>query len=182
MCHCVRTGPTRRIGSRHRRPAAGNGRDASVGGHARAVHGSQGSKRAVSRSAVRSLELYDEFVARAAGDAGAAIGYNRTGTIEIADTAERMTDLRDIARRLAGRGVALEVLDAPAARAQEPGWAPMSPARYSSAPTVTSTRSRWRARSSRQRAAWVRRSWRAAASGGSLGTAAIFRSKRTTAR
>jgi glycine oxidase len=70
--------------------------------------------------AVRSLELYDEFVARAAGDAGAAIGYNRTGTIEIADTAERMTDLRDIARRLAGRGVALEVLDAPAARAQEP--------------------------------------------------------------
>jgi glycine oxidase len=70
--------------------------------------------------AVRSLELYDEFVARVAGDAGVAIGYSRTGTIEIADTAERMTDLRDIARRLAGRGVALEVLDAPAARAQEP--------------------------------------------------------------
>ena len=48
------------------------------------------------------------------------VGYNRAGTIEIAGTAERMVELRDIARRLAGRGVALEVLDAPAARAQEP--------------------------------------------------------------
>ena len=70
--------------------------------------------------AVRSLELYDEFVARVAGDAGTSVGYERTGTIEIVDTAERMTDLRDIARRLAGRGVALEVLDAAAAHAQEP--------------------------------------------------------------
>jgi glycine oxidase len=70
--------------------------------------------------AVRSLELYDEFVARVAADASAPVGYNRAGTIEIAGTAERMTELRDIARRLAGRSVALEVLDAPAARAQEP--------------------------------------------------------------
>ena len=70
--------------------------------------------------AVRSLELYDEFVARVAADAGAPVGYNRAGTIEIADTVERMTELQDIARRLAGRGVALQVLDTPAARAQEP--------------------------------------------------------------
>jgi glycine oxidase len=70
--------------------------------------------------AIRSLELYDEFVARVAADAGALVGYNRGGTIEIADTADRMTDLRDIASRLAGRGVALEVLDGPAARAHEP--------------------------------------------------------------
>jgi len=70
--------------------------------------------------AIRSLELYDEFVARVAADAGVLVGYNRGGTIEIADTADRMTDLRDIASRLAGRGVSLEVLDAPAARAQEP--------------------------------------------------------------
>src|SRR5580765_8872655 len=70
--------------------------------------------------AIRSLELYDEFVARVAADAGVLVGYNRGGTIEIADTADRMTDLRDIASRLAGRGVSLEVLDPPAARAQEP--------------------------------------------------------------
>jgi glycine oxidase len=70
--------------------------------------------------AVRSLELYDEFVARAARDAGTPVGYNRGGTIEIASTAERMAELRDIARRLTNRGVGLDVLDAPAARAQEP--------------------------------------------------------------
>lgn len=70
--------------------------------------------------AVRSLDLYDEFVARTAHDSGTSIGYNRSGAIEIAGTGERMTELRDIARRLAGRGVALEVLDGPAARAQEP--------------------------------------------------------------
>ena len=70
--------------------------------------------------AVRSLDLYDEFVACAAHDSGASIGYSRSGTIEIAGTDERLTELRDIARRLADRGVALEVLDSPAARAREP--------------------------------------------------------------
>ena len=70
--------------------------------------------------AVRSLDLYDEFVARAAADSGLPIGYNREGTIEIAGSAERMGELQDIARRLSERGVALEVLDPPAARIQEP--------------------------------------------------------------
>jgi len=70
--------------------------------------------------AVRSLDLYDEFVARAAHDSGTTVGYNRSGTIEIAGTDERMTELRDIARRLTGRGVVLDVLDASAAREQEP--------------------------------------------------------------
>jgi glycine oxidase len=70
--------------------------------------------------AVRSLELYDEFVARVAVDAGTRVGYNRAGTLEIAGTALRMAELRDIARRLTSRGVALDVLDAPAARVEEP--------------------------------------------------------------
>jgi glycine oxidase len=70
--------------------------------------------------AVRSLELYDEFVARAGADSGMPVGYNRDGTIEIAGTADRMGELQDIARRLSARGVALEVLDAPGARLQEP--------------------------------------------------------------
>jgi glycine oxidase len=74
--------------------------------------------------AVRSLDLYDEFVARTAHDSGTAIGYNRSGALEIAGTDERMTELRNIARRLAGRGVPLEVLDAPAARAHEPQLGP----------------------------------------------------------
>jgi glycine oxidase len=70
--------------------------------------------------AVRSLSLYDEFVARAIGDGETAVGYNRAGTLEIAATDERMNDLRDIAQRLAARGVSLDVLDEQAARAEEP--------------------------------------------------------------
>jgi glycine oxidase len=70
--------------------------------------------------AVRSLDLYDEFIVRAAHDSGTSIGYNRSGTIEIAGTRERMIELQDIARRLADRGVALEVLDSPTAREREP--------------------------------------------------------------
>jgi glycine oxidase len=70
--------------------------------------------------AVRSLGLYDEFVARVAADARAPVGYNRAGTIEVAGSPARMTELRDIALRLAARHVALEVLDAPAACKLEP--------------------------------------------------------------
>jgi glycine oxidase len=70
--------------------------------------------------AVRSLDLYDEFVARAAVDSGIPVGYKREGTIEIAGTGERMGELTDIARRLGVRGVVLEVLDARAARLREP--------------------------------------------------------------
>src|SRR5262245_29898554 len=70
--------------------------------------------------AVRSLELYDEFVRQTTADSGVSIGYSRGGTIEIASTTERLNELRDIAGRLSARGVALELLDARAARAQEP--------------------------------------------------------------
>ncbi len=129
-------------------------------------HGSQGSQHELFLDlAVRSLELYDEFVARVAGDAGAAVGYKRTGTIEIADTAERMTVLRDIARRLAGRGVALEVLDAASRARARAAAGPRCRRRAAHWRARLRQRARdWRARSSRQRAAWARRSWRAAAS------------------
>jgi glycine oxidase len=70
--------------------------------------------------AVRSLDLYDEFVGRAAADARMAVGYSRGGTIEIATTESRMAELREVASRLAARGVALNALDARAARAEEP--------------------------------------------------------------
>jgi glycine oxidase len=71
--------------------------------------------------AVRSLDLYDEFVSRVARTSKMAIGYKRSGTIDIASNAERMSALRDIAARLIARGVPLSLLDAAEARAQEPG-------------------------------------------------------------
>jgi glycine oxidase len=70
--------------------------------------------------AVRSLNLYDEFVSRVAQTARMSIGYKRTGTLDVAPTAERMAPLRDIASRLTSRGVSLSLLDADEARAEEP--------------------------------------------------------------
>lgn len=71
--------------------------------------------------AVRSLDLYDEFVSRVAQTSRMAIGYKRNGTIDIAPSVERMSALRDIASRLKARGVPLSLLDAVEARAEEPG-------------------------------------------------------------
>jgi glycine oxidase len=70
--------------------------------------------------AVRSLDLYDAFVARVVETSKMPVGYRRAGTMDVASTAERMASLRDVARRLKARGVALSVLDADAAREEEP--------------------------------------------------------------
>ncbi len=70
--------------------------------------------------AVRSLDLYDEFVARVTQASNMAVGYQRTGTIDVASTDERMAALGDVAARLQARGVPLSLLDAAAARAEEP--------------------------------------------------------------
>jgi glycine oxidase len=70
--------------------------------------------------AVHSLDLYDEFVARVGSTSKISIGYRRNGTIDIASTADRMAALRDVALRLKARGVALSLLDAAEARAEEP--------------------------------------------------------------
>jgi glycine oxidase len=70
--------------------------------------------------AVRSLGLYDDFVAGVTETANMPVGYQRTGTLEVAATDDRMAALRHIADRLSARGVTLSVLDATAAHAEEP--------------------------------------------------------------
>jgi glycine oxidase len=70
--------------------------------------------------AVRSLDLYDEFVSRVSQTSQMAVGYKRTGTIDVASTTDRMSHLREIASRLQSRGVPLSLLDAAGARAEEP--------------------------------------------------------------
>lgn len=70
--------------------------------------------------AVRSLDLYDAFVARVAETAKMRVGYRRTGTIDVASTAERMESLHAVARRLQARGVTLSLLDSSQARKEEP--------------------------------------------------------------
>ena len=70
--------------------------------------------------AVRSLNLYDDFVSRVTDAARMPVGYKRTGTLDVASTDERMVSLSDIASRLSSRGVSLSVLDAADARREEP--------------------------------------------------------------
>ncbi len=71
--------------------------------------------------AVRSLDLYDEFVSRVSQASKMAVGYKRTGTIDVAATSDRMSHLREIASRLQSRGVSLSLLDTAGARGEEPG-------------------------------------------------------------
>ena len=70
--------------------------------------------------AVRSLGLYDEFVASVAAAADVEVGYQRTGTLEVATGEDHVAALEHLAERLRGRGVALKLLGARAARTEEP--------------------------------------------------------------
>ena len=70
--------------------------------------------------AVRSLGMYDEFVASVSAAAGVEVGYQRTGTLEVATGEEHVAAIEHLAERLKGRGVALKLLGAQAARAEEP--------------------------------------------------------------
>src|SRR5712691_9390678 len=56
---------------------------------------------------VRSLGLFDEFVSRVASDAGLAIRYHRTGTLQVAADGDSMSALRSCAARLEAQGVEL---------------------------------------------------------------------------
>lgn len=70
--------------------------------------------------AVRSLQLYDQFISDVASDSGVTVTYHRTGTLEVATSDERMATLRNIAARFEAQGVPLGLLDGQAARAEEP--------------------------------------------------------------
>jgi len=69
---------------------------------------------------VRSLALFDDFVARVSADAGVAVLYRRTGTIDVAINDVELRALGTHADRLARRGVPALLLDAAATRAEEP--------------------------------------------------------------
>jgi glycine oxidase len=69
---------------------------------------------------VRSLDLYDDFVTRVSADAGGAVSYRRTGTIDIAVNEAELRVLEARAAVLARRGVPALLLDAGGTRAEEP--------------------------------------------------------------
>src|SRR5947207_7789338 len=69
---------------------------------------------------VRSFGLFDDFIARATGDSGIAVTYRRTGTLNVALQEENLRTLHATAALMTRRGVACELLDAEAARREEP--------------------------------------------------------------
>jgi glycine oxidase len=68
----------------------------------------------------RSLDLFDQFVARVTSGSGMPVVYRRTGTLDVAMDEETMGRFRGASGALAARGVAAELLDAGAARTEEP--------------------------------------------------------------
>ena len=72
----------------------------------------------------RSLDLYDEFVARIVEDSGVPVQYVRTGTLEIAAGPDDMRRLRGVHAACVERGIRAELFDADAVRQAEPQLAP----------------------------------------------------------
>jgi glycine oxidase len=69
---------------------------------------------------VRSLGLFDDFVARVTAESGIAVSYRRTGTLDIAVNDTELCALRSTADMLARLDVSAAMLDAQAVRDQEP--------------------------------------------------------------
>ena len=69
---------------------------------------------------VRSLGLFDAFVERVVAESAVPVSYRRTGTIDIAVNDSEMQSLRANAALLARRDVPALLLDAQAARSEEP--------------------------------------------------------------
>src|SRR5437762_13842516 len=61
--------------------------------------------------AVRSLELFDEFVTRVSSTSGVDVPYQRTGSIDVAVDESEMQSLQTTAGVLARRGVAAALID-----------------------------------------------------------------------
>ena len=69
---------------------------------------------------VRSLDLFDSFMERVVAESGVAVPYHRTGTLDIATTDDELHALRTTADVLARRDVPALLMDAQAARVEEP--------------------------------------------------------------
>jgi hypothetical protein len=65
---------------------------------------------------VRSLDLYDDFVARVTSESAVTVAYRRTGTLDVATDETEMRELRAMADVLSRQHVHAEILDAPAVR------------------------------------------------------------------
>jgi glycine oxidase len=100
------------------RPIAMGATQASAGVLAPFIEAREGSP--LLDLTTRSLDLYDEFVARITAESGVPVIYRRTGTIDIATNDSEMEVLRARAGMLARHRVAALMLDALTVRSEEP--------------------------------------------------------------
>src|SRR5262249_14560144 len=100
------------------RPIAMGATQASAGVLAPYIEAREGSP--LLNLTVRSLALYDDFVARACAESGVPVLYRRTGTIDVAASETDLQSLRARADLLERRGVRALRLDALAVRGEEP--------------------------------------------------------------
>ena len=70
--------------------------------------------------AVRSLNLFEDFLARVRGDSGIEVHYRRSGTLQVAASDDGMRELGNAAARLEAQGVPAGLLDAQNLHAEEP--------------------------------------------------------------
>jgi glycine oxidase len=68
----------------------------------------------------RSLDLFDTFVSRVREASGRPVGYERSGTLDVALRHEALTALGDAYAALEARGVRASLLDAATVRSEEP--------------------------------------------------------------
>jgi glycine oxidase len=73
---------------------------------------------------IRSLELYDRFVARVEEDSGLRVGYERSGTLHVARTEASLESLTTLHRAIASHGADSRPLAAAEVRTLEPQVAP----------------------------------------------------------
>jgi glycine oxidase len=80
----------------------------------------EGHDPTLRRLGIRSLALYDEFLARVSRDSGEAIEYERRGTLQVALNLDAANALKRAARQLGEAHVERTLLDAGEVRRREP--------------------------------------------------------------
>jgi glycine oxidase len=84
----------------------------------------EGHDRTLLSLGLRSLGIYDEFLAAVTRDAGQPVEYERNGTIQVATTIDEANRLKRTARVLGDAHVEHRLLDAVEVRRKEPGLTP----------------------------------------------------------
>jgi glycine oxidase len=69
---------------------------------------------------VRSLDLFDRFIAQVTAASGEPVAYRRGGTLDVAREDETLRRFRKSAETLARKGIAAEIVDALGAQTEEP--------------------------------------------------------------